>query len=204
MPISFADLKVLHARTVRHSVDVVRQVSVAHLELPTPCDAWTLRDLLAHMTVQHRGFAAAAGGHGADPEVWVVQPLGDDAVDRYVDAADDLLTAFAKVDDPDRPFGLAEFSRARTFPASTAIGFHLIDYLVHGWDVAASLGVPFDPDPEVVQAALPIALAVPGGDARLAPGSAFQPVLPIADDADPFDRILTVLGRSPSWPAVEW
>lgn len=29
---------------------------------PTPCAGWSLRDLLARMTVQHRGFAAAAAG----------------------------------------------------------------------------------------------------------------------------------------------
>ena len=42
---------------------------------PTPCEGWTLADLLAHMTVQHRGFAAAARGLGADPDVWRVETV---------------------------------------------------------------------------------------------------------------------------------
>jgi uncharacterized protein (TIGR03086 family) len=197
MPIKFEQLKVLHGRAVRHSVDLVRGATIPDLSSPTPCAGWTLLDLLVHMTAQHRGFAAAADGRGADLDAWSPRPLGDDAVVRYGEAADDLLAAFAKVDSPDTAFALPEFTMERTFPASLAIGFHFIDYLVHSWDVAATLGVPFHPDAELVDAGLPIAVAVPGGDARLAAGSAFQPERPVEDGAGTFDQILAILGRSP-------
>ena len=35
--------------------------------------------------------------------------------------------------------------------ASRFVGFHLIDYAVHGWDVAASLGSPFTLPDDVVE-----------------------------------------------------
>jgi hypothetical protein len=64
------DLRAPDAVAVRNSVAVVAQVTAADLGRPTPCAAWDLRALLAHMTVQHLGFAAAAEGNGASPDIW--------------------------------------------------------------------------------------------------------------------------------------
>ncbi|MFI9047544.1 TIGR03086 family metal-binding protein [Streptomyces sp. NPDC053427] len=194
-------LRDLNARAVRHSVAVVGRMTPADPSRPTPCSDWTLADLLAHMTAQHRGFAAAARGDGRDLAHWRADPPSGDPVARYADAADDVIAAFAEVDDPDRPFALPEFTAARTFPATLAIGFHFIDYVVHGWDVARALGLPYDPDPALLRAALPIARAVPDDASRLAPGSAFRPGLPAEGHADLLDEILTTLGRAPSWAA---
>ncbi|MFB6437477.1 TIGR03086 family metal-binding protein [Streptomyces sp. NPDC056411] len=110
--------------------------------------AWTLADLLAHMTAQHHGFAAAALGDGEELAHWRVHPLGNDPVGRYTEAADAVLAAFATVDRPDRPFVLPEFGTTQPFPADRAIGLHLIDYVVHSWDVARSLGLGYDPGPD--------------------------------------------------------
>ncbi|MGW8399300.1 TIGR03086 family metal-binding protein [Streptomyces lydicus] len=195
-----ASLTSLHARAVRDSVALVRRVTPDDLTRPTPCSARTLADLLAHMTAQHHGFAAAARGDGRDPAHWAVHPLGADPVARYAAAADEVIAAFAAVGTPDQPFALPEFTTARTFPAHRAIGFHFIDYLVHTWDVARSLGLDHSPGPALLEAALPIAYAVPDDDSRRAPGSAFRPALAAAAHAGPLERILTVLGRSPDWP----
>ncbi|MEU9499084.1 TIGR03086 family metal-binding protein [Streptomyces sp. NPDC048196] len=197
----FVRLKRLHAQAVRDSVALVRRIRPDDLTRPTPCAAWTLADLLAHMTVQHHGFAAAARGDGRDPAHWAVRPLGPDPVAAYGSAAEQVIAAFAAVDDPDRECHLPEFTAARTFPARRAIGFHLIDYVVHSWDVARALGLRHEPGPELLRAALPIARAVPDDDSRLAPGSAFRPGLPVDDTAGELDRILALLGRSPSWRA---
>src|ERR1700732_4239867 len=60
----------LDARAVRASVQIVSRASAADLARPTPCSDWTLAELLAHMTAQHNGFAAAAAGDGADLVHW--------------------------------------------------------------------------------------------------------------------------------------
>ena len=132
-------------------------------------------------------------------EMWEVRPferLGD-----YADAAADVLAAFEEPEVPHREFELPEFRPVSRFPAARAIGFHLIDYVVHGWDVARSLGLKYDLAPELAEPALRIALAVPDGASRLEPGAAFGPALAVAG-ADPMHRILTFLGRSPDWPHV--
>lgn len=194
------ELLALHGRAVLTSVDVVSRMRPGDLGRPTPCSEWTLADLLAHMTVQHYGFAAAAAGNGGDPAVWKTGPLGNDPVADYATAAERVLTAFAQDGVPDREFTLFEFRPVSTFPAAAAIGFHLIDYVVHGWDVARSLGMDYELAPDLAELALRIALRVPNGPNRLEPEAAFRPGLAAPDNATHLDRILSALGRSPSWP----
>jgi uncharacterized protein (TIGR03086 family) len=195
------DVVALDARAVRASVGVVGLAGGAVLRRPTPCTGWTLAELLAHMSAQHRGFAAAARGLGADPQAWRTRPLGADPVATYAAAAEEVLAAFATDGAVDARFALPEFSTEVTFSGYRAIGFHFIDYVVHTWDVARALDVPCDLPDDLWAAALPIAEAVPDGPARLKPGAAFAPRLPESPGATPTDRVLTLLGRSPTWPA---
>jgi uncharacterized protein (TIGR03086 family) len=193
------DIAALDRRAVTASVEIVSRVTAADLDKATPCSDWTLGELLAHLTVQHDGFAAAAAGRGADLEVWAPRPLGADPVADYAAAAERVLTAFAAPGVLERKFSLPEISPALTFPGNLAIGFHFIDYVVHGWDVARSLGVPYELSADLAQAALPIARMVPDGQRRLVPGSAFQPGLAAQPDASLLDQVLAALGRSPGW-----
>lgn len=191
-----------HRTTVLASVDVVNTVRPADLHLATPCAGWTLADLLAHMTVQHHGFAAAARGVGADPNVWrvenVVESVTTDPAGAYAAAAHDVLEAFAADGTDEAPFALPEFGPDAVVPGATAKGFHFVDYVVHGWDVAASLGVPFALPADVIEAVLPLVMAVPDGDFRDQVGSPFARAVEPAS-TDDFDRILRHLGRRADW-----
>ena len=195
MPMLSTDLLSAHRMAILASIDVVNAITATDLERVTPCAGWDLADLLAHMTVQHRGFAAAARGSGQDLALWVPVRDTQDPVGDYAAAAHDLLNAFAEAD-PESQFALPELGT--TVPAEMAVGFHLIDYAVHGWDVAASLGVPFTLPDDVVAAALPLALAVPDGDFRSMPGAPFGPAQTAVSTTD-FDRLLCHLGRDPQW-----
>jgi len=188
-----ADQLAVHA-----TVTLVARATTADLALATPCRDWDLGALLAHMTAQHRGFAAAAAGHGADPTAW--QPANN-PLDEYAEAADQVIAAFVEDGVLDRGFVLPELAADRPIPAAVAIGFHLVDYVVHGWDVAHALGLPFALPDDVLAVALPIARALPDGANRLAPGAAFAPGRPVPADADPLTEIITRLGRSPNWNA---
>jgi uncharacterized protein (TIGR03086 family) len=182
----------------RGSVAVVAEIAPSDLSLPTPCARWDLRALLAHMTAQHRGFAAAALGGGGDLAVW--EPVAsDDPVAAYAEAASAVIGAFATPGVLDRSFVLPEIPRSPSFPGHVAVGFHLVDYVVHGWDVARTLGLPYAPPDEVVAATVPIARAVPDGEGRLANGAAFAPGRPLPADVPALDEILLRLGRDPGW-----
>lgn len=198
------DVRPSHRIAVLASVDVVDAVTPDQLRLPTPCAAWKLADLLAHMTVQHRGFAAAARGKGADPTVWepatVLDAVLADPAATYAAAAADVLEAFATEGVPDATFALPEFGPGAEFPGALAIGFHFVDYVVHGWDVARTIGSPFDLPADVVAAALPLALAVPDNqNFRTADSAVFEPAITAGHEAVDLERILCHLGRSPAW-----
>ncbi|WP_037674938.1 TIGR03086 family metal-binding protein [Streptomyces griseus] len=192
------DIRQLDRTAVRESVRLVEQAGAQDWDLPTPCGDWTLRQLVAHMAAQHHGFAAAASGGGGDLTAWQPSESGDDPATTYRTAAQAVLDAFARPGVPDRDFTLPEISTTTRFPASVAIGFHFLDYVVHGWDVARTLGVPLHLDKEVTEAALAIALRVPDDESRLTPTAFFRPALPTPPDASPLDRTLTALGRSPA------
>jgi uncharacterized protein (TIGR03086 family) len=199
------DVRPLHRVAVTASAQIVDSVRNADLDAPTPCDDWKLVDLLTHMTAQHRGFAAAARGFGDRPEVWNVDSVRDaviaDPRAAYADAASDVLTAFADDAVLDASFALPDFGPDAAFPGALAIGFHFVDYVVHGWDVARSLGVPFTLPDEVVDAALPLALMAPDGEARDLPDAPFAHVTAGAS-ASNLDKILRYLGREPDWAST--
>jgi uncharacterized protein (TIGR03086 family) len=189
----------LDAQAVNVSAGLVAQATAADMARPTPCAGWTLYGLLAHMATQHHGFAAAADGDG-DLARWRLRSLGDDPVATYRAAAGRVLDAFAADGVLGREFPLPEIQHGLMFPARQAISFHFVDYVVHSWDVATTLGLPVRFDPVLLDVALTVARAVPGGDARLEPGAAFAPVVAWSGGSH-LDEIVALLGRSPNWRA---
>ncbi|MGV9802348.1 TIGR03086 family metal-binding protein [Mycobacterium sp. NPDC003449] len=202
MPTIESDLRPLHRLAVLKSVDIVDRIGTTDLDRPTPCADWTLADLLAHMTVQHHGFAAAARGNGADEEVWRAAAVADavraDPAGTYAAAARGVLDAFAADGIADAVFALPEFGPSATFPGSLAIGFHFVDYAVHGWDVAAAMGIPYHLPDDAVAALLPIVMAIPDGDFRTEGSAPFGRAVNTSTATD-FDQILAHLGRRPDW-----
>ncbi|MFE5700853.1 TIGR03086 family metal-binding protein [Rhodococcus koreensis] len=186
------------ARAVETSVEIVSHVTSRDLQRATPCAQWTLGELLAHMTVQHLGFAAAAAGDGPDLSRWRPQASSNPVAD-YRAAADTVVEAFARDGVGERQFWLPEISTECPFPAATAVGFHFLDYAVHSWDVARALELDFAPETGMVAAVLPIARRVPDGADRLREGAAFAPGLTAGADSADFGAVLSLLGRSPHW-----
>jgi uncharacterized protein (TIGR03086 family) len=193
----------LHQRSVAGLRPVLDRITPADLDRPTPCAGWDLRALLEHMTGQDHGFAAAvrAARTGGDADVSAFAPrqLGPSPATTVATGLDEVVAAFA--DGAESPVLLPEFG-AR-LPLPIVAGMHLVDTLVHGWDVAAALGAQAaysaGLDAEVVAAALDMAEQVPDDASREAPGAPFGHALTAPADADPWTRTLTLLGRDPAW-----
>jgi uncharacterized protein (TIGR03086 family) len=201
------NILVLHRRAVTAVRPVVGRVTTTDLTLPTPCADWDLNALLEHMTGQDHGFAAAVrathSGSDADIEAFAPRPLGPSPAATHAAGLDAVVAAFAEADGHQGPVLLPEFD-AR-LPLTTIVGMHLIDTLLHGWDVAAALGIQagygerFDDD--ILAAASTISEQVPDGPAREAPGAPFGLALAAASEDDTWTRILAHLGRDPFWTA---
>jgi uncharacterized protein (TIGR03086 family) len=191
--------------------DAVRLLDLARAgdwERDTPCAGWTLRRLAAHMTAQHHGFAAAARGEGGDPARWQESVDAPDPAGAHRVAALDLIAAFAEPGVVERQFALPELREGPGpgggWPGRIAVGFHLVDYVVHAWDVAVTLGARVELPAPVVTAALAVARRVPADPGSRGPGAAFAPPLEATATGSEFARMLELLGRDPTrWPGGE-
>ncbi len=193
-------IRVLNSRVLETTVGIVAGIKPGQLSAPTPCTEWDLRALLEHMIGQHYGFAAAARGEESDRSVWEPRPLGDDLLEQYTEAVREVTRAFSEEGPIGRRFVLPEIHETRRFPAPTAISFHLLDYVVHGWDVARCVGAVAQYDDDLVAAALAVAEQIPRDGSRLEPGALFRPNVSVPEDVSPMDRLIALTGRSPSWP----
>jgi uncharacterized protein (TIGR03086 family) len=190
----------LDRAAVLAAAEVACRIRPADLGRATPCDGWTLADLLAHLSLQHQGFAAAARGEGGDPANWAPRPPGPDPVADFLAATAEVLTAFGADGVGGTPFRLPEISTTMEFPAALAMSFHFVDYVVHGWDLARSIGTgaELDLDQPVLAAAWVVAQQVPD-TSRGRPGSPFGSKIAPPPGAPLLDQIVALLGRSPNW-----
>jgi uncharacterized protein (TIGR03086 family) len=195
------DIIELNRRSVRATADLVATIKPADLDRPTPCAGWAIRDLLEHQIVQNHGFAFAASGQRSDLAGWQPRPLGEDPVTEYAESARAVTAAFAAEGVLERSFFLPEIRDGGPFPAAMAIGFHFIDCVVHDWDFAKSLGVPPNIDTDLAEAALPLAAQVPDNPQARGEGKAFLPGTTAGDAPSALDRVVALLGRSPTWTA---
>ncbi|QXJ25106.1 TIGR03086 family protein [Actinomadura graeca] len=188
------DFRPLDLKALDLYLSTVAQVRPDQLTLATPCPDWTLHGLLRHQVSQDQGFAAAARGDGARLRNWRNGDLGTDPLAAAKTSADLVTTAFAGAS-PDQEFILPELLDSGGFPAALAISFHFVDLVVHAWDVATTIQVPWEPSEELVTASLKVAAIVPTDDRG--PGTAFDEQVPVPDDTAPQNRLLALLGRTP-------
>ncbi|HEY8454933.1 MAG TPA: TIGR03086 family metal-binding protein [Actinopolymorphaceae bacterium] len=193
------DIRELDRRVVDTTIRLVDAVTADQLTRPTPCAGWTLRHLIEHMIGQHNGFALAATGEPSDLAAWRPRPVGDDPSRAYAEAARLVLAAFAEEGVLERDFWLPEIRISAPFPARAAIGFHFLDNLVHGWDIARSVDSTVEYDDDVLAVGAALAAKVPDTPATRGPRSQFQPSVPVPENAPLLDRIVGMLGRRPDW-----
>jgi len=191
------DLRELDRRALAVTTGIVERVRADQLDLPTPCDGWSARDLLRHMVGNNNGFAAAALGAPPLAEVWDGVAVTD-TVGEFAASAKRVVEAFASVEPLTGTFAVLGYGDV---PAAQAVGMHLIDYLAHGWDVAVSIGVDAGLDEECCLAVLRIGAGWPQDSPAIwGPDAAFGYRVEVPADAPAADRMLGFLGRSPAWP----
>lgn len=187
------DVRDLDRRALAATGEVIAAVTSADLDRPTPCTRWPLTALLEHLVNENRGYAASTMGAPAIVSIWYSGNLQPDPHSAFQDSAAWVTDAFTAPGVLESRFEVREFGY---FPAPAAIGMHFVDILVHGWDVAASIGAPYRPDDDLASNALAIAAEWPRTDQRR---SEFARRVKVPTDASDFARLLGLLGRSPWW-----
>ncbi len=162
------------------------------LAAPSPCEAWSTRDLLNHVIGGAAMFAEAFGGapvldiSGRLPDV-----VGDDPMPAFERSAGAFGAAVGQPGAMDvvleLPFGPMT---GRAF-----LRFAAFDLLVHTWDIASVTGHEVDVPDEVVAAAFTTAQQVLGTVPRseLLCGDAVE----APEGATPLEQLVAYAGRRP-------
>ena len=179
-------------RVVDQTNRVVDHVTDAQMGNPSPCEGWTVRDVMNHITGGATMFAVSVED-GSVPDEMVAQfmggdNLGDDAKGAWATASTRALAAFGLPGALDRtvtlPFG--------EMPATAALSIAVFDVLTHAVDIASSTGQRIDDD-DLVETALAMGHQMVGPELRQ-PG-VFDAEQPVAADAPATTRLLAFAGR---------
>ncbi|HET8604342.1 MAG TPA: TIGR03086 family metal-binding protein [Marmoricola sp.] len=171
-------------RNLSHALDqfgdLLEHVHPDDLGRPTPCDGWTVAELVGHVTGGVRRFTAVAHGEQAD---WTAapEPVTQAWCSDFRNAADDLLHAWHEA--------------GEEAPAPT-IDWQVAELAVHSWDLARATG----------QSTLALDEGVAGlGLEFLRRGltednrdGAFGPAIAMSPGAPVQDRLAAFAGRDPA------
>jgi uncharacterized protein (TIGR03086 family) len=175
---------------------LLRGVTDDQLTCPTPCERWTVGDLLDHLmglTVAFRIAAekapdAAPAGPG-NPSMANLDP---EWRSRLPVQLDELLTAWRE---PAAWTGEAAAGGV-VLPAEVMGIVALDELVVHGWDLASSTGQQYDTDQQTVETVYRLVSQQASSDGT--PGL-FGPSITLPSDASLLDRVLGLTGRDPGW-----
>lgn len=158
--------------------ELLAEVSPEQLGRSTPCQEWTLADLVDHVVDGPTKAAQMVRGQQVD---WSAPTphVGEDRVEVFRSGVEDLLTAWQGVGGEDVPM---------------SPDWQCAELAVHSYDLATALGrSTADLDPEVAELGLAFMQANLTADRR---GAAFGPEQSAPEDADAYQRIAAFAGRS--------
>ena len=169
-------------------------VSDDQFPLATPCPKSAVGDLIDHIGTFAKAFTAVAGktnrGKGAPPP--------PNAANLEAGWRDRIARDLGTLADAWRDAGAWEgmtFAGGMELPGQVGGLIVLDELVVHGWDLAVSTGQPYDPSVGEVDAASSFVASFD----TPRDGNLFGPVVPVADDASPLDKLLGLTGRDPGW-----
>jgi uncharacterized protein (TIGR03086 family) len=167
----------------------VRAVGDEEWDLPTTCEGWDVRTVVAHVVVGDAQIPTLFEG-GAVERVEEFNPsvLGPNPLATWRGTALAAIRAFSAPGALERRYA----HPMGNIRGRNIIGFRISDSLVHGWDVAKALGEDVILDPELCEYCLdfwfPMASTLPGS-------GFFAPAIMPPADADAATRLLALLGR---------
>ena len=156
---------------------------------PSPCEGWTVRDVVAHTVVVHRRVLTRLYG-GEVPDIEPAPALPGE--DLPADLRTVIATVQEAVDDPERARRQVDTIAGRMTFADLVGTLLCVDLLVHTWDVARATGQDERLDAAAVADAMRFLLP---RDAELRVPGEFGPRLDAPPGADEQARLIAFSGR---------
>jgi len=173
-------------RTAAADADrVIAGVTPDQFGAATPCDGWSVHDLLNHVVGGNKFFLArATGTPGPSREE---DFIGDDPLGAFRASVAELADAF----DQDGFLARTVSTPFGEGPGAVLVTMRINEYLLHSWDLAVATGQHRDFDPEVVAAAEKTMRGrpIPRG------GGLFGEEQPAPEGASAVDALAAYLGR---------
>jgi uncharacterized protein (TIGR03086 family) len=163
---------------------VVAQVALVgdeDLGRPTPCDGWTVADLISHMNAEHEAII--------EPILGPRRASSDDPRRDFPLIAARLVSALDQAG-----LGVMVPEVGSKVGTEQVWSIHLVDMIVHGWDVTRAVGRSHPVADEFVVEAFPIARIITAPASPLA-GTVYA--APVAERGEwtLLDNLAAVLGR---------
>lgn len=184
------NLPQIHERALTATGKVVDGVTADQLELPTPCDGWSVRELLNHIVGGNYWAAELASGKTIAEvgDRLDGDTLGTDPQAAYRASAAVAAGAFNATGAMDAPCAVSY----GPVPGSVYCGHRILDVAIHGWDLAQATGQQSPLDAPLVDDVA--AILAPQID-MLEGSGMFGTRVEVPAGADAQTRLLAQLGR---------
>jgi uncharacterized protein (TIGR03086 family) len=162
----------------------IAAVGPNQLRQATPCPEFDVAHLVDHLVGWANSFAERLTGVAAevDPNDY---RAGDDPGEEFNQAARTITAAYRD--------GVEE---TYTLPA----GFLILEFLVHGWDLAVATGRSASFSPAAAELGLDTGRQMLKPEYR-GPGKSFGYEVEVTDAAGQVERLVAFMGRDPDWQA---
>lgn len=184
------DLSAVHAAAASAFRRVAAGVGPGQWDADTPCDGWSVRELVNHVASGNlwvgelvAGKSIAEVGDRLEGDL-----LGDAPVEITAASCVVAVDAFNGDGAMDAPCAVSY----GPVPGSVYCGHRIVDLVGHGWDLATATGQPTDIDPALVSACIEI--LEPQLEMLAGSGMFGEPSDPGAS-VPPQARLLAMLGR---------
>lgn len=189
-------LRILDLAQTRAGV-VIATITSDQLDAPTPCDEWSVTDILNKLVASTRVFTSFGLREAPDPSLDLVHPrhiIGDDPLGAFLEAAVACRTAWRR---PGALDGLAP-STIGDAKAKAVLHGRIFDTTVLTWDLSRACAIPHGIDEEqaayVLRIAEALVPAVRGHDA-----ARYKEPVALREAAGTVERLIATTGRDPAW-----
>lgn len=179
---------------------MIARISDEDWARPTPCDEWSVRDVVNKMTASTVMFTWFGRRERLDPPYDLVHPpelLGDDPLGVFLAAADECRSVWRT---PGALEGEAPSTVGR-FPAKAVLNARIFDTTILTWDIGRAIGAPHGIDDPLAAYVLHVARALVSNVRAVSPDR-YKDAAVVGDDASWVDQMVAATGRDPGWSAT--
>lgn len=182
---------VLLEKALDHITGLLGNVTPDQYGQATPCEDFDVRALANHLVAGNPYYVILAMGGGPDFSLFARDRIGDEQPgDVYARGAKEVLAAWQ---------GAGALGRRMPLPGGglgpRIADLHLLEAVLHGWDVATATGQDRAGDPDVVQAAMQTWYGNHPDEIRADTGM-FGSSKPAPEGAPGMDRLAAYFGRT--------